>query len=93
MGLYNSHFAKSHSICPNCATTHKLHYYPSTYDFVVGKDYLGLADGLSFEQLAITQGSDTNADNTLISIADNQVIATLIGVQADMLGFWDFNMM
>ena len=23
---------KSHSICPNCgATSHKLHYYPSTY--------------------------------------------------------------
>jgi Ca2+-binding RTX toxin-like protein len=63
------------------------------YDFVVGKDYFGLADGLSFEQLTITQGSDSNADNTLISIADNQVIATLVGVQADTLSFWDFNMM
>ena len=74
-------------LAPNSGTN-------TIYDFVVGEDYFGLSDGLNFEQLTITQGSDNNTDNTLISTEENnQVLATLVGVQADRLSFWDFNMM
>ncbi|MEA5594771.1 hypothetical protein [Rivularia sp. UHCC 0363] len=84
--LYGASGIDMFVLAPNSGTD-------TIYDFVIGEDYFGLADGLSFEQLTITQGTNDNADNTLISVEDNQVIATLVGVQADTLSFWDFNMM
>jgi Ca2+-binding RTX toxin-like protein len=45
------------------------------------KDTLGLAGGLTFAQLTIA--SDSNPANTIIKVtATNEVLATLIGVQA-----------
>ncbi len=62
------------------------------YDFVVGEDYFGLANGLSFEQLSITQGTGSYWSNTLISIEDNnQLVAKLVGVEADKLSASDFH--
>lgn len=61
------------------------------FDFVAGKDYFGLRDGLIFEQLTITQGVGENTDNTLISLRDSsEILASLIGVQANTLSQWDF---
>ena len=60
-------------------------------DFEVGQDSLGLFSDLSFEQLAITQGTNATANDSLITIADsNELLAILHGVQADNLGFSDF---
>jgi Ca2+-binding RTX toxin-like protein len=61
------------------------------FDFTVGFDYLGLANGLTFEDLTITQGSGDNAENTEIRIQESEEFLTsLVGVQADTLSFWDF---
>jgi Ca2+-binding RTX toxin-like protein len=61
------------------------------FNFVAGSDYLGLMNGLVFEQLTIAQGSDTNANNTLISVQESgEVLTTLIGVEANTLNLWDF---
>ena len=60
-------------------------------DFEVGQDSLGLVNNLSFEQLVITQGSNANANNSLIKRADNdELLAILNEVQADSIGFSDF---
>ncbi|OKH30728.1 hypothetical protein NIES2119_30470 [[Phormidium ambiguum] IAM M-71] len=50
-------------------------------DFTDGVDFLGLSAGLSFANLSITQGTGTDAANTLIS-ANGQLLAVLQGVQA-----------
>ncbi|MEQ8539349.1 MAG: hypothetical protein RIB93_18090 [Coleofasciculus sp. D1-CHI-01] len=61
------------------------------FDFTVGFDYLGLANGLTFEDLTITQGSGDNALNTEIRIQENgELLTSLVAVQADTLSFWDF---
>jgi Ca2+-binding RTX toxin-like protein len=60
------------------------------FNFTVGSDYLGLLNGLTFEQITITQGIGTNTSDTLISKQDGEVLATLIGVEANTLGLWDF---
>ncbi|MBW4545895.1 MAG: hypothetical protein KME25_15820 [Symplocastrum torsivum CPER-KK1] len=49
-------------------------------DFQVGIDFIGLADGLSFGQLAIAQ----EENNTLISFND-ETLALLTGIQASVL--------
>jgi hypothetical protein len=56
-------------------------------NFEIGKDLLGLSEGLTFEQLSITQGSSCDDEFfTQISIADdNSLLATLSGVQADTI--------
>ena len=55
-----------------------------------GSDYLGLLNGLTFEQITITQGIGTDTSNTLVSKQDGELLATLIGVQANTLSLWDF---
>jgi Ca2+-binding RTX toxin-like protein len=61
------------------------------FNFVAGNDYLGLINGLTFEQLAITQGSGTDANNTLINNQETgELLASLISVQANSLSYWDF---
>ncbi len=60
------------------------------FNFTVGSDYLGLLNGLTFEQITITQGIGTNTSDTLISKQDGEVLATLIGVEANTLSLWDF---
>ncbi|MGK7947431.1 MAG: SGNH/GDSL hydrolase family protein [Xenococcaceae cyanobacterium] len=60
-------------------------------DFTVGQDSVGLLGSLSFEQIAITQGTGANADNSSIKIAENdEILATLNGVQAGDLSISDF---
>ncbi|MBW4441331.1 MAG: choice-of-anchor I family protein [Plectolyngbya sp. WJT66-NPBG17] len=55
-------------------------------DFEVGVDRVGLASNLTFDQLSIIQGSGGAANNTLISLTrSNEVLTTLIGVQANRL--------
>jgi Ca2+-binding RTX toxin-like protein len=55
-------------------------------DFNRNEDKIGLADGLSFGQLSITQGIGSNAKNTLIfSSSNNELLAILSGVQANTL--------
>ncbi|MGF2035133.1 MAG: calcium-binding protein [Nostoc sp. CmiVER01] len=60
------------------------------FNFTVGSDYLGLLNGLTFEQITITQGIGTDTSNTLVSKQDGELLATLIGVQANTLSLWDF---
>lgn len=53
-------------------------------DFEVGIDTIGLADGLILADLAIVQGSGSNASNTEIRlVGTDEVLATLIGIQAN----------
>jgi hypothetical protein len=48
------------------------------------KDTLGLTGGLTFAQITIAP--DSNAANTIIKVtATNEVLATLIGVQAGLI--------
>ncbi|WP_052055771.1 FG-GAP repeat protein [Myxosarcina sp. GI1] len=58
------------------------------FDFQVGKDSIVLADGLKFEELAIT----SDRGQTEISLKDtDKILATLIGVNADNLTMTDFS--
>ncbi|WP_404786142.1 cadherin-like domain-containing protein [Altericista sp. CCNU0014] len=55
-------------------------------DFKLSSDKIGLTDGLSFGQMTITQGTGSNASNTLIAnSSDNELLAILKGVQANSL--------
>ncbi|MBW4680304.1 MAG: tandem-95 repeat protein [Microcoleus vaginatus WJT46-NPBG5] len=54
-------------------------------DFTDGEDLLGLAAGLTFESLTITSSSNA----TLISVGD-ELLASLTGVQADLITVNDF---
>ncbi|MBA2748023.1 MAG: endonuclease/exonuclease/phosphatase family protein [Tatlockia sp.] len=59
-------------------------------DFGKG-DFLGLANGLTFEQLEITQGTGNNANNTLITnSSSNELLAIVNGVQSNVLTSADF---
>ncbi|MCL1471350.1 multicopper oxidase domain-containing protein [Argonema antarcticum] len=55
-------------------------------DFQDGKDMLVLANGLTFAQLTITQ----NNSATVISIGNTEVLASLSGIQANLIGVQDF---
>jgi len=56
-------------------------------NFMVDQDRIGLAEGLSFGQLTITQdGSDTLIKLT----SDNEILAVLSGVQSNTLTAADF---
>ena len=59
------------------------------FNFVAGKDYFGLKDGLTFDTLTIAQGTGVNANNTLIS-ARGELLASLVTVQSSTLSLWDF---
>ncbi|MFM6397545.1 calcium-binding protein, partial [Planktothrix sp.] len=55
-------------------------------DFLGGEDLLKLSQNYSFNQLTILQGSGTQAGNTLIQVAaNNELLATLIGVPANSI--------
>jgi len=61
------------------------------FDFQDSQDLLGLKNSLTFGQLAIVQGTGINANNTLISIqTSGELLATLIGVEANTLTAQDF---
>lgn len=63
-------------------------------NFVAGTDYLGLMNGLTWEQLTITQGTNTNANNTLIANQETgELLTTLVGVEANTLNMWDFSVL
>lgn len=54
-------------------------------DFQIAQqDRINLAGGLTFEQLAIAQGTGSNANDTIISVF-GQNIAILTGIQANSL--------
>jgi hypothetical protein len=53
-------------------------------NFGVGQDLLGLTDGLTFEQLSITQGTNGDEFFTQIGVGDD-LLATLSWVQADSI--------
>lgn len=55
-------------------------------DFTLGEDFIGLGDGLTFDQLQIEQGVGVNAGSTTIkAIGDDSVWMSLKGVQANAL--------
>ncbi|KAM3090577.1 S8 family serine peptidase [Phormidesmis sp. 146-35] len=49
------------------------------------RDRIGLAGGLTFDQLIITQGTGNNANNTLISTQTSGLLATLNNISASTL--------
>ena len=56
-------------------------------DFVKGQDFIGLSGGLSFNQLEISQ----NNNSALIKLKESgEVIASLTGVNASLIGVNDF---
>ncbi len=58
-------------------------------DFETGIDRIGLSDGLEFEQLLISPGSDAN--QTQIAIADTgESLAILLGIDSSMINADDF---
>lgn len=56
-------------------------------DFTNGLDKIGLANGLSFSNLTIAQGSGTR---TIIRDKNGQILATIQGVNADQIDSSDF---
>ncbi|MGI0486372.1 calcium-binding protein [Pantanalinema rosaneae CENA516] len=55
-------------------------------DFTLGEDFIGLGDGLSFEQIQIEQGTGINAGSTSIRVlGDDSLLMSLQGVQASAL--------
>jgi glycerophosphoryl diester phosphodiesterase len=55
-------------------------------DFSLSADKIGLANGLSFGQLTITQGVGSNARNAFITdSSNNELLAILNGVQSNTL--------
>lgn len=58
-------------------------------NFTDGKDLLGLSNGLKFDQLSITQGTDNSLPSTSISY-NGQQLALLKGVQASTITSNDF---
>ncbi|OUC14551.1 MAG: hypothetical protein B0A82_11480 [Alkalinema sp. CACIAM 70d] len=60
-------------------------------DFKIGEDQVQLTNGLTYEQLDITQGSGANANNTLIHInSTNELLTILQNVKAADLSTTDF---
>jgi CubicO group peptidase (beta-lactamase class C family) len=60
-------------------------------DFTDGQDLLQLSEGLSFDDLTISQGKGENTADTLISLnSNNEPIAILSGVSADLVTSEDF---
>ncbi|KAM3116326.1 calcium-binding protein [Phormidesmis sp. 146-33] len=55
-------------------------------DFTVGQDRLGLASGLTFDQLTLTQGTGVNASSTWVKLnSTGDLLMTLNNVQASAL--------
>ncbi|MBD3885077.1 alkaline phosphatase [Phormidium tenue FACHB-886] len=59
--------------------------------FEDGVDVLQLAEGLTFEQLTVAQGTGEQSSNTLISLSgSSELLATLVGVRASTITSADF---
>jgi len=55
-------------------------------DFTLGEDFIGLSDGLTFDQLVIEQGTDINSGSTSIRIlGDENTLISLNQVQSNTL--------
>ncbi len=60
-------------------------------DFADKRDRIGLVNGLTFEQLEITQGTGNNVNNTLIAnSSSDELLAIVNGVQSNTLTSTDF---
>jgi quercetin dioxygenase-like cupin family protein len=60
-------------------------------DFAVGEDHILLADGLTFSDLMLVQGTGSSANHTLIeTTGSNKLLAILQGVSADRLSDQNF---
>jgi Ca2+-binding RTX toxin-like protein len=60
-------------------------------DFESGIDRLYLSNNLSFEQLTITQGTGDQSNHSIVTeTKTGKTIATLIGIQANMISIADF---
>lgn len=60
-------------------------------DFTKGQDKIGLALGLPFASLTITQGTGANANDTLIRVnSTGEYLAVLTGVSANVINSSDF---
>jgi Ca2+-binding RTX toxin-like protein len=61
------------------------------FNFIKGSDRLLLTNSLTFNQLKIVQGTGNNASNTLILWQNNnELLSTILGVQANTLTNADF---
>ena len=58
-------------------------------DFTDGKDKLGLDNNLQYSDLTISQGTDINANDTIIS-KDSEYLAILTGIDASVISDQDF---
>ncbi|WP_432811409.1 calcium-binding protein [Pantanalinema sp. GBBB05] len=55
-------------------------------DFILGEDFIGLGDGLTYDQLQFESGTGINAGSTSIKIlGDDSVLMSLKGVQSNAL--------
>ncbi|MCL1475911.1 hypothetical protein [Argonema antarcticum] len=55
-------------------------------DFQTGQDLLGLASGLRFDQLTISQGTGTQAQDTLIRIGTTgELLASVTGLSSSLI--------
>jgi Ca2+-binding RTX toxin-like protein len=62
-------------------------------DFQDGTDVLGLAGGLAFSNLVITQGNgtDTAASNVVIKTSSGEILAVVVGVEVSRISILDFS--
>uniref|UniRef100_UPI004047BD10 calcium-binding protein n=1 Tax=Polynucleobacter sp. TaxID=2029855 RepID=UPI004047BD10 len=60
-------------------------------DFTDGTDVLGLADGLRFTDLVISQGTESSVANTVIRAISGEYLAVLNSVQASNITYRDFS--
>ena len=60
-------------------------------DFTNHEDLIQLPFGVAFEDLEIAQGSEVNANDTFLSLANgDELLATVTGVEADIFSSSDF---
>lgn len=60
-------------------------------DFTVSRDRIGLANGLTWEQLSIVGGTDLNVNDSFITIANSgEILAVLSGVPATAIAPTNF---
>ncbi|MEQ9236493.1 hypothetical protein [Coleofasciculus sp. E2-BRE-01] len=54
-------------------------------------DWIGLTGGITFNDLSISQGTNSQENDTFLTIQDSgEQLATLAGVQANTLTHFDF---
>ena len=61
-------------------------------DFQDGTDLIGLADGLTFNDLTITQGSGSNSNDTIIQLTSSgEYLAVVKDISASNVNILDFS--